>query len=88
MRQAKRMSSLADKFKKDGNYVVADFVCPTPEARQLFNPDFIIWVDTIKKGRFEDTNQMFIAPTNFNVRVTEKNSELWALNIVKILKGM
>ena len=57
---------LAEKFKKEGNHVVADFICPTPEARKLFNPDYIVWVDTIKKGRFEDTNQMFVKPKNYD----------------------
>ena len=88
LRQAKRMANLADKFKKDGNYVIADFVCPTPMSRQLFNPDFVIWMDTIEKGRFEDTNKMFVPPKKFNVRVTEKNSDLWSLKIVKLLEGM
>ena len=55
-RQAKRMADFALKLKEDGNFVVADFVCPTPAARALFPADFIIWVDTIKEGRFEDTN--------------------------------
>ena len=49
IRQAKRMSGLADKLKKEGNFVIADFVCPLPKSRDLFNPDFIIWMDTIKK---------------------------------------
>ena len=51
-RQAKRMANSAIKLKNQGNYVVADFICPTPEARSLFPADFIIWVDTIKEGRF------------------------------------
>ncbi len=64
-RQAKRMADLAEKYKKEGNYVVCDFICPTPKARKLFNADIIIWVDTIKKGRFEDTNAMFVKPQKF-----------------------
>ena len=47
-RQAKRMADFAFKLKNQGNYVVADFICPTPEARSLFPADFVIWVDTIK----------------------------------------
>ena len=58
-RQAKRMADFALKLKNEGNFVVADFICRTPEARSLFPADCIIWVDTIKEGRFEDTNQMF-----------------------------
>jgi len=80
-RQAKRMAEKADKFKQEGFNVVADFVCPTPKARELFNPDFIIWVDTIKKGRFEDTNKIFVKPEKYDSRVTEKNSEIWSIKI-------
>ena len=46
-RQAKRMAEFALKLKNEGNFVVADFICPTPAARELFPADFIIWVDTI-----------------------------------------
>jgi len=80
-RQAKRMADLAENSKKEGNIVIADFVCPTPNARSLFNPDYIIWMDTIEKSRFEDTNKIFVKPEKYDVRVTEKNSELWALKI-------
>ena len=85
-RQAKRMAEFAVNLKKEGNYVVADFICPTPEARNLFPADYIIWVDTIKAGRFEDTNQMFIKPNNFNFRVTTKDAINWVPKILKDLK--
>ena len=58
VRQAKRMAEFALKLKSEGNFVIADFVAPTPEARSLFPADFRVWVDTIQEGRFEDTNQM------------------------------
>ena len=61
-RQAKRMSEAALKIKSEGINVIADFICPTAEARKLFPADYIVWVDTIKKGRFEDTNHMFVKP--------------------------
>jgi len=80
-RQAKRMAEFADKYKKKGHYVVVDFICPTPEARQLFNPDFIVWVDTISKCKFEDTNKLFVKPEKYDLHVTSKNAELWALQI-------
>ncbi len=80
-RQAKRMADLAEKYKKEGHNVVADFICPTPEARKLFNADFIVWVDTIKKGRFEDTNKMFVKPDKYDFHVTTQNAELWSLQI-------
>ena len=85
-RQARRMADFAKKLKKEGNFVVADFVCPTPEARALFPADFIIWVDTIKEGRFEDTNQMFVKPEKFNFRVTTQDAKVWASKILEDLK--
>ena len=85
-RQAKRMSDEAIKIKKEGDNVIADFICPTPEARELFPADYIIWVDTIKEGRFEDTNQMFVKPKKFNFHVTTQDAKLWASKIKKDLK--
>ena len=85
-RQAKRMSDEAFKIKKEGNNVIADFICPTPEARDLFPADYIVWVDTIKEGRFEDTNQMFVKPEKFNFHVTTQDAKLWASKIKEDLK--
>ena len=86
IRQAKRMANLADKYKKEGNYVVCDFICPTPKARELFNADFIIWVDTIKKGKFEDTNAMFVKPEKFDFHVTTQDAKIWAKKIKEKIK--
>ena len=86
VRQAKRMSNEALKIKKDGNNVIADFICPTPEARDLFPADYIVWVDTIKEGRFEDTNQMFVKPEIFNFHVTTQDAKLWASKIKEDFK--
>ena len=85
-RQARRMSDAALKIKKEGNNVIADFICPTPAARELFPADYIIWVDTIKEGRFEDTNQMFVKPEKFNFHVTTQDAKLWASKIKEDLK--
>ena len=82
-RQSKRMSKLALNLKNEGNYVIADFICPTPEARNLFPADYIIWVDTIKEGRFEDTNQMFVKPEKYDFHVTSQDAKLWAPKIIK-----
>ena len=85
-RQAKRMADFALNMREDGSYVVADFICPTPEARSLFPADYIIWVDTIKEGRFEDTNQMFVKPEKFNFHVTTQDAKVWASKIAEDLK--
>ena len=85
-RQAKRMADAAIKLKNEGNNVIADFICPTPEARKLFPADYIVWVDTIKKGRFEDTNQMFVKPEKFDCHVTTQDAKVWAPKIAEDVK--
>tara|TARA_B100001248_G_scaffold257448_1_gene239977 strand:- start:19261 stop:19695 length:435 start_codon:yes stop_codon:yes gene_type:complete len=86
IRQAKRMRNLAKKATDSGKLVIADFVCPTPETRKDFGADLLIWIDTIKSGRFNDTNQMFIPPEQFFFRVTTKDAEYWVQEILKKLK--
>ena len=85
-RQAKRMSDSALQLKNEGNNVIADFICPTLEARKLFPADYIVWVDTINKGRFEDTNQMFVKPEKFDFHVTTQDAKVWAPKIMEDLK--
>ena len=85
-RQSKRMADAAIKLKNDGNNVIADFICPTPEARKLFPADYVAWVDTIKKGRFEDTNQMFVKPEKYDCHVTTQDAKLWASKIAMEIK--
>ena len=85
-RQSKRMADFAIKLKQEGNIVVADFVCPTPEARALFPADYVIWVDTIKEGRFDDTNKMFVKPDKFDYHVISQDAKNWAPKIIKEIK--
>lgn len=83
MRQAARMRYLADGVVMAGKIAIADFVCPTEQARMEFNPDFTVWMDTIKEGRFEDTNKMFVQPAHYDYHVSE-----WFHNTHKQLMGV
>lgn len=76
--QAKRMGWLCDKVAETGNFVIADFVCPTKETREAFGECFTIFVDTIKEGRFEDTNRIFEKPENPDFLVNEKDAKKFA----------
>ena len=71
IRQAQRMRYLADGVVMAGKIAVADFVCPTEEARKVFAPDFTVWMDTIEEGRFEDTNKMFERPSQCDYHVAK-----------------
>lgn len=80
--QARRMGWLCDRVVEAGHAAIADFICPTPEAREAFGPAFTIWIDRIKEGRFTDTNQLFAQPETFDVRVSaEGSARLWAERI-------
>jgi adenylate kinase family enzyme len=77
-RQAERMKRLAQEGLDRGKHVIADFVCPTQALRDEFKGDYVIWMNTIKEGRFEDTNKMFTAPDVYDFRITEQAAEKWA----------
>ena len=81
VRQADRMKTLAQKAIDNGRNVVADFICPTEQTRADFKADYIIWMDTIKEGRFDDTNKMFVQPTNYDFKVTHKDADMFAFLI-------
>ena len=87
-RQSLRMRSLAEGAVGNNRTVVADFVCPTKKTREHFGADYTIWMDTIKQGRFEDTNKMFEEPTEYNTRVTSKDAEMWAFLVVQEIRDM
>ena len=75
IRQSLRMRAFADFESKQGRTVICDFICPTKETRKNFDPDVVIWLDTIKEGRFEDTNLLFEEPNNYDFRIKEWNDK-------------
>ena len=80
-RQSLRMWTLAEEAVDNNRVVVADFVCPTEETRKQFNADYTIWMDTIKEGRFEDTNKMFEEPSQYDFKIGHKEADMWAFLI-------
>jgi adenylylsulfate kinase len=77
-RQSLRMWTLAEEAIDRNRTVVADFVCPTEHTRKQFNADYTIWMDTIKEGRFEDTNKLFEPPTTYDFKVGHMDASMWA----------
>ena len=72
------MKIQATKAKSENRNVIADFICPTEQTRKEFNADYTIWVDTIKEGKYEDTNKIFETPSKYDFRVTHKDADMWA----------
>lgn len=87
---ARRMGWLCEQVTRVGCVAIADFICPTEDTRAAFLADkdaFVIWMDRIKTGTYEDTNRMFAPPTHFHVRVTAQGTpEYWAEQIMRQLR--
>lgn len=79
IKQVKRMKYLAAKSKN--KFVIADFVCPLKKQLEIFKPDLVIWMDTIKRSRFPSMNKIFKQPKKYDLRIQEKNLNI---NIIKI----
>lgn len=75
LRQAMRMRGLAYCEAMFGGIAVADFVCPTPETRRLFDADYTLFLDTIDISRYNDTNKIFVKPDNADFTIKEHISE-------------
>ena len=81
VRQCLRMKDMAEAI--DG-WVVCDFICPTEKLRQLFEPALLIWLNTVKHSRYDDTNKMFEPPEWFHFQIRNKQNSLFGLAIKQI----
>jgi|TARA_B100001105_G_scaffold255321_1_gene254097 adenylylsulfate kinase len=80
-RQCLRMKEMAEAL--DG-FVICDFICPTEDLRQLFEPDLLIWMNTTKHSKFKDTHKMFEDPKWFHFQIRSKQNNLYDLAIKQI----
>jgi|TARA_B100001094_G_C17882928_1_gene647795 adenylylsulfate kinase len=80
-RQSLRMWTFAEEAIEKNRHVVADFICPTEKTREDFDADYTVWMDTIKEGRFEDTNKIFVPPTKYDFRVKHMDADMFAFLI-------
>lgn len=67
--QATRLGWLSQKVISTGYPVVSDFVCPIPKCRDAFGSAFLIFIDRINESRFQNTNNIFVPPTTYNIRI-------------------
>jgi adenylylsulfate kinase-like enzyme len=85
--QARRMGWLCDQVVKTGGFVIADFICPSPDTRRAFvegGAAFIVWVNRTQESVFEDTNRMFVPPETYDLRVTRDGSaDYWGEQIAQ-----
>lgn len=69
LRQLDRMYKLSTECSKDGFIAISDFICPKNSYRDKFDADIVVWMDTIKEGRYEDTNKIFEKPNKYDIRI-------------------
>jgi hypothetical protein len=85
--QARRMGWLCDQVVKTGGFAVADFICPTPVAREAFmqgGKAFVVWVDRVKSSAYDDTNRMFVPPDPCDLRVSPEGApDYWAEQVAQ-----
>jgi adenylylsulfate kinase len=87
-RQAVRMGTLADEARHKGIHTVCDFICPTRQLRDIFKPEMLIFMDTVKSSKFPDTDALFEAPTveEYDFRLTETDDlDKWAQTIADLI---
>jgi len=66
-RQSLRMRKLAELDLIS----ISAFIAPLPGFIRNFFPNKLIWMDTVKEGRYDDTNKLFEPPQNPDVRITK-----------------
>ena len=86
-RQAQRMRAIADRGVASGFVMLCDFVCPTKELREIFDADFVVWMDTVKRSEYKDTNSIFERPTEeeYDIRIDEFASDKWAETLADLI---
>ena len=73
LRQVERITKLTNESR--AKYIIADFIAPTQEIRDIFKPDILIWMDTIQSSKYSDTDTIFEPPVKYDLRITEKDTE-------------
>ena len=85
LRQAKRMREVANKQKN--KFIIADFVCPFKKGRSLFDPDYLIWMDTISKGRLPTFDDSFEKPEKCDFKISNFKSKDSVNQIIRDIKN-
>lgn len=74
--QARRLGALARLLSNQGHTIIVDFVCPTKQTRESFGkPNYLIWMNTISQGRYEDTNSLWTTPEEYDYEFKELEQE-------------
>lgn len=86
-RQLERMKALANLDKKNDLVSVCCFICPKREYRKVFDADYVIWMNTVKSSKYENTNKIFEPPVDsYNYMIT--NFDYFEEHAKKIVESL
>jgi adenylylsulfate kinase len=54
---------MVSESEGEGIYLL-DFICPTQELRNTLGADVVIWMDTVRRSKYPDTDRLFEEPKN------------------------
>ena len=83
---AKRMENFVIGQEWGGLMLLQTLFAQQKKPRDAFNADFVVWVDRIMEGRYEDTNKMFQRPMNYDVRLTDGTADEWVNQVMEKLE--
>ena len=85
--QAERMRKIAVAELEKSSIVICDFICPTRQTREIFKPDMLVWLDTVKESSYNDTNEMFEPPkkSECDYIIRTKNGEYFSSVIARYI---
>jgi len=86
-RMAKRMRDLVDASETE--YNVVDMIAGTLKQRLLLKPDYAIWMDTIEKSKYADTDAVFTRPdlSFLMMKLPTWGTPREALSVVNVMTG-
>ena len=76
-RQFRRMLNKANAVSDTGKIALVYFICPYKSAREQFEADITIFMGTVVKGKYQDTNAVFEWPewTEYDFDIHEWDDE-------------
>lgn len=91
-RQAWRMGDIADHLNSLGYTALCSFVCPTPQAREVFFESlnsnarpFVVFVDRVDESAYPDTNALFVPPREDNCDYIVRKNETVQESVAAIM---
>ena len=85
---ANELRGYCDGLVAAGKTVVIDKRCNTNASVEYLDPDYIVWMDTIKKGRLSTFDKTFQIPKKFDLKIKTKNLKINTKKVINFLEKL